>query len=847
VEQGYAMLDFFEDRIQSFLWTYKVGQARCAFLEETYGSGIIQKLLEASPALAAGGSFFRRGSIDFKQLLESLTQDSPQRMSEKFQTWMKRRAFPEYLKASQDAPTVFPLHPFDEAADAMSSSPDGAVLLYRSTDMDTGHTALTLAHWRAPDQGETIAVDNAPGSESLHAGFGRNFEVKQSHLVWVAQANGRDVLRVAPYRSGAKRRGEDDLRPKPELPVTLAQRASEERWDSELWVGSTSHYDIRAKGIWAAFSPSLSPDEKRLAFIGMDDKGVRDVYVLNLEAGPKRLELSRITHDEHPEREVSWGPSGLYFTSSATGHGKFNIFKVADEASGEVGRVTSEAEDEFDLAALPDGRLLFSRYQSGRANLYQVAPDGIVRQTDVATGFFNVGPGPDGALWALFHKSGRRAPVRIPHSALEDRERLPKKEATPSAPASKLALPEGEPYRSLALRNWELGGIFGFLGGSSLGIFGRVFAVANDRLRNNSLLFDISILGDFERTNGTLLFINQEHRTTWGFGIFQSFRFRLDRTIPNLGEPFESYERYYGLLGLARHPFNRFVHVQAELSLGRIHYFTSPAGRLYLALPEENGAGDFLEEWERTHRPRLQTEATVQLGYDTLRRHPLVGPIAGSSLLLETSAIYHPQQGALFANLRADGEHHFHIDGRSQFLVRAGAGNSLGGRFARQFFLSSFDTLRAVPFGNFDWLLGDSYFYSTAELRVPLTAILRFVLFSDIEAVAGLDFGGVSDSLSRILQRRVLDYVFGANFYLGPLIFRLHFAHPIDIGLKDGEGRPLYPSGHSGWVTNFSLGIAGVPGFFMPRGEVHAHPKGSLMPPGGGGAGQSAHLSSPAW
>ena len=54
-------------------------------------------------------------------------------------------------------------------------------------------------------------------------------------------------------------------------------------------------------------------------------------------------------------------------------------------------------------------------------------------------------------------------------------------------------------------------------------------------------------------------------------------------------------------------------------------------------------------------------------------------------------------------------------------------------------------------------------------------------------------------------DKRVLDFVLGFNLGLGPLVFRLHFAKPIDTG--HGPGVPFgTPNGDGGWVTNFSLG-----------------------------------------
>jgi hypothetical protein len=96
-----------------------------------------------------------------------------------------------------------------------------------------------------------------------------------------------------------------------------------------------------------------------------------------------------------------------------------------------------------------------------------------------------------------------------------------------------------------------------------------------------------------------------------------------------------------------------------------------------------------------------------------------------------------------------------------------------------------------------------------------------------------------------LLKRRVLDYVLGVNFSLGPLQFRLHFAKPVGVGAlprdtgttngmpsggqacirsapEDQGGCPAVPFGDSAWVTNFSIGVAGFPGF-MDRVPKRVH------------------------
>jgi hypothetical protein len=92
--------------------------------------------------------------------------------------------------------------------------------------------------------------------------------------------------------------------------------------------------------------------------------------------------------------------------------------------------------------------------------------------------------------------------------------------------------------------------------------------------------------------------------------------------------------------------------------------------------------------------------------------------------------------------------------------------------------VSSLETLRSVPFGDEDILLGRAYGFSTAELRVPLA---RFGIL-DLEGIAGADFGGIGDDPQALWDNRILNAVTGLNFGLGLIVLRLHFAYPFDVG-----------------------------------------------------------------
>jgi hypothetical protein len=857
LEKGYAMLDFFEDRPQSGLWTYKVGQIRCGFLEETYGQGMIQRILSSSGALAGAG-MMRRQTSDFGALLEKLTGDDSRTISRKFETWLKRRSFKAYLGSSQDVPEVKPLPEFQASSDALATSPSGDLLLYRTMEPETYRAKLILADRRSPSHGLTVATDGVPGVESLHLVFGRSFDVGKDALIYVAEANGEDLIYWQRVNHVVEER-EADATPSPfsvAANPNLPKR-EEEPWSVSISLGEERYYRLRQHGIIAAFGPSLAVDGQRIAFVGLAENGVRDIYVLTPRGtgGPEDYDLTRVTDDTYAERQVAWGPEDtLVFNSDATGHGKFNLFRAKLSEPGKVERLTSEARDHTDPEVLPDGRIFFVAFNRGSSDIHEVVGSQVVRRTDIATGLFDVNAGPDGGLWALFHHAGERQPVLIKKDQLIEAEAVA--QPAPDAPRelSRTPLADAQAYSQYSPQNWELGNPYAFVSGGLQGIYGQVFANAEDRLRNHALILFAAVYGSFDLTDGFLVYLNQERRVTWGAGVFQSVRLRYDRTydIRDLAVQILSGERYYGALGSLRYPFNQFVYLQADFSVGGVSYFLSPVDKFLLATPEWNGSGrDLLsgpQGWYALNNgPRAQTEASLRFGFDTLRYHPLTGPIDGTTVLLEVTGGIQPFNGETYGAFRLDAAHYIPIEGRAHVMIRGGAGSSVGGRYSTSFQLSSFDTIRGVPFTGStlrQWLFGRNYFFSTAELQVPLNNFVRLILFSDIEAIAAVDFGGVSDDPRTLLHRRVLDYVLGVNFALGPLLFRLHFAKPVGIGARpaftlttngmpsggrpcapsappDVGGCPAEPVGDSEWVTNFSIGLVGFPGFFRPADTRH--------------------------
>ncbi len=827
-EEGYVLEGFFDDQRHSFLWTYKLGQARCAFLEEVYGKGTLQKILEQAYKMV-GDKDGKHLVGDFPALLTDITGDSPKTITTRFENWVKRRHFRTYLEADQSTGILQEFDDGDGIIQALGTSPDGHVLMYRSISAQTGQRHLYLVDYRAPDDAETVAADGSPGMETLHPVAGRNFDVGADSLAFVAQDEDRDVIYWQPYQhqvdwvSGPKpdkpkmdtpkppnpepidTSGDSD-HAKPGKPVASSDASASKPdkparrvGDVDLDLGTRVKFRLGKWHIASVSTLALAPDGKRIAFVGLTDKGQKDLFLLEPKNHGNSFTVHRLTDDPYAEREISWGKDGIIFTSDATEHGYYNIFEINPKTK-DIQRLTYEDRDHSSPRMLDDGRVFFVAYDDVGANVYQAVGPGLVRKTGLATALSDLSPAPDGGLWALQYRGGEQYPARIPASRLMSGDI-----STQALEATAYTLPHpslarAENYDVWDWNSWDVGNIFGIVGASSEGIAGQVYATASDKLRDHTVILNMLAYGSVKSIDGSLFYINQQHRLIWGGGLFQDVGYRLDRTFPEDSDvkQFISEERFFGVTGTARYPFSRFTFLQGSLALGGLDFFLFDGTKACVKDPNCIGAAGVYQQWDQANADvRFQAEPSVSVGYNTIRYHPQTGPFMGHSLLLSGTYDWQPFRNSGYTTLRLDAEQYWSLWGRTNFFLRGGTGYTFGSRFARSFFLSSFDTLRGVNYGDFNYLLGRTFFFSTAELQFPLNFLVH-VPFLDLEGIAGVDFGAAADNYRAAWNRRVLDAAVGVNFGLGPFVFRLHFAKPFDTGA-------VAVPNNGDWNTNFSL------------------------------------------
>jgi hypothetical protein len=342
----------------------------------------------------------------------------------------------------------------------------------------------------------------------------------------------------------------------------------------------------------------------------------------------------------------------------------------------------------------------------------------------------------------------------------------------------------------------------------------------------------VAVLGSFDLTQALVLYEDRSRRVSRIFGAFHFVQQQLDRADPD----FEYLQRDFGAVATLRFPIDRFQRFETELQVGFVQRYCLTD--FSVAISDICG-GPVLQNtpigskaaWEsRNGGTNPQLGPTLRYGYDTIRYDRFTGPLSGTSFMAEVGGGYLPTRQAVHGFFRTDAARYFQIAGRANFMLRVAGGtsfapNDAGRTWARNWWITSADNLRGYYPLDLAYLVGRHYYLANAELQLPLDPILRLAIFDYIEGVLALDFGGVFDNWSRAATRsdngapvdprardarpidlspwdvRTLTGVLGVNVLFGPLLLRVHFGHPFDIG---GIVTPAQRQGSS-WVTNITL------------------------------------------
>jgi len=121
-----------------------------------------------------------------------------------------------------------------------------------------------------------------------------------------------------------------------------------------------------------AFSPSWSPDGRRVALIAHDSNVVRQVFTLDLVSG----ESVQLTHGSSPAYRPSWSPDGRWIAYTSRVEGNREIYLIAADGSG-LTQLTDDPAADDSPSWSPDGQfIVFHSNRTGDSDLYVMRFDG---------------------------------------------------------------------------------------------------------------------------------------------------------------------------------------------------------------------------------------------------------------------------------------------------------------------------------------------------------------------------------------------------------------------------------------------------------------------------------------
>lgn len=854
--RGYVLPPFLSDDMRSFVYTYKLGQIRVYFLAETYGKAKLQEMLSTSyrlrgwrKTMANGGvspdppetqaSRSRDRVLEFDELLERVTGDPMDKIQAKWEDWIKRRYYQQYLDATQkysdyreaDAARFYP--------DTFAVSPDGDSMIYRGIEPVTGTTRLFLVDPRDPLSGAQVVEDGRPGVDTLHYSDRPVADLNEKYIAYIARDGDNDVLRIVEYTHSARDNEEGN-----KLRTRARFRVS----------GTKLTFDPGVHNLKEMGAPAFSPDGKKLAVIGLDKEGVTDVWTLELATA----KWTKLTNDPYAEKELDWSAQGIVYSADATETRHYNLFLVNPDTQ-EVRRLTQAAANHRFPAFTPDGATVaFSGDDSSKWDIYQLsmaaalqggpksaeaaatpapaatpettasptpipptataaaaeiiapvsATTGLARVTDFPTGLSS--PTFTGArMYALGMKGGKYRvfsiersnllTVATPYPALRDE--------TPWAIPSK-ELDGERAYSVLSGDAWQLEQAFATIGGST-GIYGGGFLFFSDRMRDRTVYVVAQAYGRADLTDAQAVYIDRTRRVGWGVATFLSPQPVIDPEYSDSSRVILFMERKFGAAAILEYPFNRYMRVGGSLGLAGTDRFIPD----FYDIPEFGyGFGNDVtgrEAWERENEGiQPEIDSSISIGFDTLTQSWETGPLDGNSLLATLSTYYQPTRQSWFGDVTVDAQHYIRLYKTVNLGLRGAWGQSFGDEWKRPFYVSSVDNLRGVPWYQFNYLTSEAYALGGAELQIPLDGLIRLLIFQNIEGIGGIDAGSLFSRYEDFDENRTAAFVTGFNFNLAIFQFRLHFAKSFDIGgikpgePREGETQPIVPDG---WVTNFTI------------------------------------------
>jgi hypothetical protein len=739
--------DFFEPGPMDFQHVYKLGQLKNAFLEEEFGGGTIQKVLEQS--MQRIGS---KEAPTFAAVVEGATGKNVEDLQKLWNRYFQSKVVAGFERA-QDLTAFQRVEGVSDTLDHYAVSGDGQWLLTREVDPLTGGVSVYLARLASPRDRHEVTHDRQGSAVSLYFFQAPSLAVSSTQLAFMAlTADGPELE----FRT---------IRP-------------------DQSTGRGSRVRLYEYGLVQAHSPTFSPDGKMLAFIGINSKGWQNIYVID-----SSLKIHRLTDGASSWKNPRWTAEGILVSCDRVpGTDLYGIFLVdpKDGTARLILRPELEHDNLLEAAGNHPSQELYFRSTNGTGQqVHRWSPkDGTRHVTHVRTQVLQpelIGNGPQERLLVLGFEKGRYRLYEIPKKSWSvetdsdvlppSREKAPPPEERRPLPAPGTdvrAFPRGEIQqygsfrRGTGVRIEDLAAFFS--SGSVFGFAGTV----SDLMRNYVVSAEFLSLGDNGVSNANVFLTSEKGRSTWTLGAYTTRQARLDAIFDGNTTRLYDY-REFGLLGGIQYPLGAFSYTGALLRAGG-------------ARRENLDDATLATEWNRLNPgTEFVLSPTLMYGFDQIQYELFTGPIRGFGLLLEAETDYFPKRAFATERFRLDVAQYEQLWGRSLLAIQGMAGFSFNltedTDFRNPFLVSSDDMFRAYSFGD-DRLRGNYLLGVKTELRFPIGELFGF---EPLRGILSADYGSIWRKFRDISSGGTASYSGGFAFNIPPLSFSFLVTEPVRV------------------------------------------------------------------
>ena len=780
-------------------FAYRFGHAVFKYMQQKYGwEGVRDFIYEYRNTLGS--------SVD--RSLKRAFDVTPDEFDSRFRTWLRKQYLPALVAKGEPQEYGDPFK-IGQGIDSEDISPVPSP----SGDL--------LAAFVTYKEDADVALFNIPKRQllrNLTSGYTSKYEYPIVQMLTTGPVMGRDVA-FAPNGD------------------QIALFVKKERGRNLMLINVLSggiERSVSLANVEQELNPAYSPDGKSIAFAAF--RGSQpDIFIYDIASG----NVDNVTSDRFFDASPVFSPDGKWLIYSSVVNGYSKLFRLNLANHAERFQITSGAWNDIDAWYSPDGKRLFfaSDKQTGRGveeaskileaaenkakregdtppadptnfasyNIYSLdlASGDLLQYTDVVGGCFTpvVFTGENNRermVFASYYKGHWKLFSTTTDKPIHEAE----KTTLPSAPLQADARTPFQPPVEVAVDPEKIekaGGFKLFIddvevnGGvtSDQLLVSRSVIYMSDMLGNRRFIAALDSVSSF--SNFDFLYFDLQHRTNWGFRVFDNRSFytapgSVFTTDPDRRQLF----RETGAVGIISHPFSRY------------HRLDTGIGFESREINYPDGFDQFGNITSLTTlRDNFPLVSSTFSGDTTVFKQ--FGPISGHRYEVSGTYAADLKRGELLPNgvkrgptlssdVSVDARQYLQVTSRSLLAARLFAAYSRGS-LPNFYYFGGLNTVRGYPFRS---IIGTRAGFANFEFRFPLidALVTPFLVLTNIRGQLFFDIGGANfpgQPYKFAEGSKLVDGVasvgYGISFNLLGLELHWDFARRTDLKTTEGRTR----------------------------------------------------------